>query len=131
MNIKTEAVSDSVVNSIKEVLYIASTFSRFSHLHKEKSTWITERLIKWIIEWALFCRAEQSRAGPDSWASERLKDNLLWVIWHTVCVAESTEGREHGERAQSHMNTLNRNTAMVHLMVSSRLTYSVTITADS
>lgn len=46
-----------------------------------------------------------------------------------MCVAESTGGREHGERAQSHMNTLNREAVMVHLIVSSRLTYSVTITA--
>lgn len=35
-------------------------------------------------------------------------DNLLWVIWHTVCAAESAEGRERGERAQPHMNTQTR-----------------------
>lgn len=26
------------------------------------------------------------------------KDNLLWVIWHTMSAAESKEGREHNHK---------------------------------
>lgn len=69
-------------------------------------TCIQKQLIRRLNEWwDKLCSRFSFVLREQCWFRQWEKENLRQVMWHTVCAAESTEGREHGERAQSQMIT--------------------------